>query len=113
MHQLAKINSMQYNFPATGINGRITSAVDAQSQTLSYSYDNLNRLVGVSGHGVGIRTGAWSEIYSYDGFCNLLAKTQTGTAPTLSINVDQYNHVTTRSYDLNGNDGGCTSCTEG
>jgi len=107
MLQATKVNGAQYNYPATGNNGRISSEVDSRGQTLYFSYDSLNRLAAASGNGVGVPTGgAWSESYSYDGFGNLLAKTPAGTAPTLSVNVNLNNQITTQGYDANGNTGG-------
>jgi len=105
MLQATNVNSAQYNYPATGNNGQMSSRVDRAGQTVSFAYDSLKRLIAVSGNGVGVPTGgAWSETYSYDGFGNLLAKTPTsGTAPTLSVNVNLKNQITTQGYDANGN----------
>jgi RHS repeat-associated protein len=46
----------------------------------------------------------WSETYGYDSFGNLLSKTPTGTAPTLSQAVSATtNQIVGQTYDANGN----------
>ena len=51
---------------------------------------------------------AWGELYTYDGFGNLTAKTPTkGSAPALQVTFDpQTNRLYGPSYDANGNAGG-------
>jgi YD repeat-containing protein len=68
---------MSYNYPSTGNNGQIQSAVDGRSgETVSYTYDALKRLTAASS------TGGWNQSYAYDGFGNLTKKTTNG--------VDEY-----------------------
>jgi YD repeat-containing protein len=90
---------MTYNYPATQNNGRIASSVDGVAgQTVSYTYDALNRLVGASA------SPAWAEEYTYDGFGNLTSKTPTvGTAPAMNASYDVNNHQVGLTYDANGN----------
>jgi RHS repeat-associated protein len=64
------------------------------NQTVSYSYDSLNRLASATATG----GSAWSQAYSFDGFGNL-----TGNGNwTQSVNAAN-NQITTVSYDANGN----------
>jgi RHS repeat-associated protein len=67
-------------------------------ETVSYSYDSLNRLSAASGAG-------WGSTYTYDGFGNLTDKTVTaGSAPPWHVLVSATtNRITTASYDENGN----------
>jgi hypothetical protein len=47
-------------------------------ETVTYTYDSLNRLLTANGSG-------WGQQYGYDGFGNLLSKTVTaGSGPSLS-----------------------------
>jgi RHS repeat-associated protein len=97
--------NMQYNYSATQNNGRILSSVDAVAgQTVSYTYDALNRLISAATKPTD--TGAWGQTYSYDGFGNLLAQVPTqGSAPQAYPAVDSTtNHV--GSVDANGNPAG-------
>ena len=98
-------NFATYNYPTSGNNGRINSMVDANSQTVSYTYDTLNRLVTASGSGFANGNGtvpAWSETYTYDGFGNLIDKSGS-SSPPLSTTATN-NQLANRSYDKNGND---------
>jgi RHS repeat-associated protein len=71
-------------------------------ETITYQYDTLNRLASAAGSGGGFS--AWSDAYSYDGFGNLLSKSQTGGAPQLSQGVNPVNNqLVEQTYDLNGN----------
>ena len=89
---------MQYNYSATQNNGRITGSVDGVTgESVSYTYDALNRLSGA------VAAGMWSASYSYDGFGNLTGKSGTGGAPSLTAAFDAANHQAGVSYDVNGN----------
>src|ERR1035438_8393746 len=73
MLQLTRVTApgmdMQYMYTAGANNGRITQSIDGAvsgGETLTYTYDTLNRLSGVSG--------TWGQTYSYDGFGNLTGK---------------------------------------
>ena len=90
---------MQYLYAAGSNNGRITQAIDGiAGETVSYTYDALNRLSGAT-------AGTWGQGFSYDGFGNLTGKTATlGSVPTLSVSFDAAtNRMTGQSYDANGN----------
>jgi len=90
---------ISYNFPAGTNNGKIGSQTDNISgETVTYQYDSLNRLLSANSNQ------SWTETYGFDGFGNLLSKTPTGGAPTLSIAVDPAtNHIVGQTYDGNGN----------
>ncbi len=90
---------ISYNFPAGTNNGKISTQTDNLSgETVTYQYDSLNRLLSASS------SQSWSETYGFDGFGNLLSKTPTGGAPTLSQAVDAAtNHIVGQTYDGNGN----------
>jgi RHS repeat-associated protein len=89
-----------YNYPAgPNNNGKISSTYEALSgETISYTYDSLNRMATAAGSG-------WAETYGYDGFGNLTAKTPTaGTPPSLSQAANPANNrILGYSYDANGN----------
>ncbi len=92
-----------YNFSATANDGRITSQSAYLSgtlqETVSYSYDSLNRMTNANGSG-------WSATYAYDGFTNLTGVVPTGTnAPSpMSVAVNAAtNRVNGWNYDANGN----------
>jgi len=56
---------MEYVYSTSQNNGRITSSIDHISgETVTYTYDKLNRLQVASGNG-------WSGTYTYDGFGNM------------------------------------------
>jgi len=90
---------ISYNFPAGTNNGKISTQTDNLSgETVTYQYDSLNRLLSATSNQ------SWSETYGFDGFGNLLSKTGTGGAPTLSQSVTaSTNHIVGQSYDSNGN----------
>ncbi len=103
MNQMTRLTipgslDISYNFSATANDGKITGQTDNISgETVTYQYDSLKRLIAASGSG-------WSESYGYDAFGNLVSKTPTGGAPTLSIAVNPgTNQVVGQSYDANGN----------
>jgi len=105
----AQTLNVQYNYPATQNNGKITSQYDALSgETVTYAYDSLNRLASASGYG-------WGQNYGYDGFGNLTNQTVTsGTAPALSTTYDPAtNRQTGECADANGNINSATNCTNG
>jgi RHS repeat-associated protein len=87
--------NVAYNYTAGYSPGKITSMTDSvASQTVSYSYDSLNRLASAAATG----GSAWSQTYSFDGFGNL-----TGNGNwTQSVNAAN-NQISTVSYDANGN----------
>ncbi len=88
-----------YNYPSGTNNGKISSTYEALSgETISYTYDSLNRMATAAGSG-------WAETYGYDGFGNLATKTPTlGTPPSLSQVANQTNNqIVGYSYDANGN----------
>ena len=96
---------MQYTYSGTQNNGRITQSTDgtiAGGETVVYTYDTLNRLTKAE-----TTSAAWGDAYTYDGFGNLTAKTQTkGTAPSMSASYDAAtNHQVGQTYDANGNPG--------
>lgn len=74
-------------------------------ETVTYTYDTLNRLASAS-DSIN-QTVQWAERYTFDPFGNLTTKHVTGgSAPGLSVSVDNHNHITSvpsLNYDLNGN----------
>ena len=93
---------ISYNFPAGTNNGKIASQTDNLSgETVTYQYDSLNRLITASG------SQSWGETYGFDAFGNLLSKTGSGGAPSLSQSVNTAtNQIVGQSYDANGNQSG-------
>ena len=93
---------ISYNFPAETNNGKISTQTDNLSaETVTYQYDSLNRLLTATS------SQSWSETYGFDGFGNLLSKTGTGGAPTLSQSVNPSNNqIVGQNYDSNGNQSG-------
>jgi RHS repeat-associated protein len=91
--------NISYNFTAGQNNRKITSQTDNLSgETVTYQYDSLNRLITASS------SQSWGETYGFDAFGNLLSKTGTGGAPTLSQSVNTAtNQIVGQSYDANGN----------
>ena len=84
--QTRTLMDMEYRFSTSQNNGRIESSKDwVSGEDISYSYDELNRLVA-----------AGTEAYVYDGFGNMTSKA--GVA--ISINPAT-NHAAT-GYDANG-----------
>ncbi len=88
---------MQYLYTAGSNNGRIAQSIDGVTgETLTYGYDRLNRLSGVSG--------TWPQTYSYDGFGNLTGKSAVGAYPAMNASFDPLtNRQNGLSYDANGN----------
>jgi RHS repeat-associated protein len=96
--------NLTYNYPTGTNNGKISSMYDAISgETVTYTYDSLNRLLTASGSTSGTTT--WGQQYGFDGFGNLLSKTVTaGSGPSLSQAVSAANNqIVGQSYDANGN----------
>jgi RHS Repeat len=91
--------NISYNFTAGQNNGKIASQTDNLSgETVTYQYDSLNRLITASS------SQSWGETYGFDSFGNLLSKTGTGGAPTLSQSVNTANNqIVGQTYDANGN----------
>ena len=91
------ITNLSYVFPTGTNNGRISSMVNAQSgETVTYTYDELNRLTNAVGSG-------WSEAYGFDGFGNL---TQKGAQSIGVLAASNRLTGTGISYDSNGNQTG-------
>jgi RHS repeat-associated protein len=89
--------NITYTYPAGANNGKISQQA-VSGETVTYQYDSLNRLLSATSNQ------SWSESYGYDGFGNLLSKTPTGGAPTLSQAVNAAtNQLVNVSYDANGN----------
>ncbi len=93
--------NLTYNYPTGTNNGKVSSMYNAVSgETVTYSYDSLNRLLTANGSG-------WGDQYGFDGFGNLLSKTVTaGSAPSMSISVNTANNQIQGiglGYDANGN----------
>jgi RHS repeat-associated protein len=90
---------IQYAYPATQNNGKISSQYDNVSgEQITYMYDSLNRLASATGSG-------WGQSYNYDGFGNLTDQNVTsGTAPALHVTYDPAtNRQTAECADANGN----------
>jgi RHS repeat-associated protein len=96
------IENLNYNYSTGTNNGKIGSMYNAVSgETVTYTYDSLNRLLTANGSG-------WGQQYGFDSFGNLLSKTVTaGSGPSLLISVNPANNqiqgVYGLSYDANGN----------
>jgi RHS repeat-associated protein len=93
--------SLTYNYPTGTNNGKASSMYNAVSgETVTYTYDSLNRMATAAGSG-------WGESYTLDPFGNLTTKTVTsGSGPSLSVSVNSANQITSVSgqyYDNNGN----------
>jgi RHS repeat-associated protein len=90
---------ISYNFTAGQNDGKITSQTDNLSgETVTYQYDSLNRLLSATS------SQSWGETYGFDSFGNLLSKTGTGGAPTLSQSVNTAtNQIVGQRYDANRN----------
>ena len=107
LNQLTSITAgssenLTYNYPSGTDNGKVSSMYSAISgETITYTYDSLNRLLTANGSG-------WGQQYGFDGFGNLLSKTVTaGSGPSLSVTVNPANNhiqgVSGLTYDANGN----------
>ncbi len=106
LNQLTNVTAgsenLTYNYPTGTNNGKVSSMYNAVSgETVTYTYDSLNRLLTANGSG-------WGDQYGFDPFGNLLSKTVTaGSAPSMSISVNTANNqiqgVYGVNYDANGN----------
>ena len=102
--------NLTYNYPSGTNNGKVSSMDNAVSgETVTYTYDTLNRMITANGSG-------WGEAYTFDPFGNLTSKHVTaGSGPSLSVVVNQSNNQVTsvygQGYDANGNtkDGNMTA----
>ncbi len=109
LKQLTSLSSssglyVNYNYPSIGNNGKISSEHDGGSgvETITYTYDNLNRLIAASDQPTWYFP--WGQSFSYDGFGNLTnASVTQGSAPSLSATYDSHNHA--GGEDANGNPG--------
>jgi RHS repeat-associated protein len=93
--------NLTYNYPTGTNNGKASSMYNALSgETVTYTYDSLNRMATAAGSG-------WGEAYTFDGFGNLTTKQVTaGSGPSLSVSVNPANNQIQGygfSYDANGN----------
>ena len=94
-----------YNYPSSANNGKIASQADGVSgETVTYTYDNLNRLQKAENQCT--FSTPWGQSFTYDGFGNLTnTSIATGcsgySAPTFSQTYDANNHAGT--VDSNGN----------
>ena len=99
---LTTVENLTYNYPTASNNGKLSSVSDAVSgETVTYTYDSLNRLLTANGSG-------WGEQYAFDGFGNLTTKQVTsGSGPTMTLSVNWANNqiqgVSGITYDANGN----------
>ncbi|MBV9266851.1 MAG: glucosaminidase domain-containing protein [Acidobacteriaceae bacterium] len=95
----------KYNYSATQNNGRILSQTDVISgETITYSYDSLNRLI--QANGTGDPTGNWSQQFSYDGFGNLIQKIGAAAPSNTALSTDPTTNrlnANGAQYDNNGN----------
>src|SRR4029077_2068877 len=103
---------IEYKYPATLNNGKISSEKDWQSgEEVTYTYDSLNRLQSAAT----LDPSGWGQSYTYDGFGNLTQQNVTqGSAPPLNVTYDATtNRRTTDCADANGNIGSASSsCSE-
>jgi len=97
--------NVQYNYPATGNNGKIGSQTDILSgEQISYVYDSLNRLASATS------SQSWSQTFTFDGFGNL-TNVAGVNAPGLGVTYNgATNQQTTDCADANGNILGLASC---
>ncbi len=91
--------NLTYNYPTGTNNRKVGSMYNAVSgETVTYTYDSLNRMATANGSG-------WGEAYTFDPFGNLTTKHVTsGSGPSLSQAVNQANNqIVGQTYDANGN----------
>ena len=80
--------NMSYVYSAAQNNGKILQSTDSVTgETVNYTYDALNRLIGAQA-----TAGGWGETYTYDGFGNMGSGFSAAT-----------NRTSTQSADANGN----------
>ena len=107
------IQDLSYTYDA---NGNITEIVDASAtdsaKTVTYSYDDLNRLTNASSTGA-VSGGNYNYTYSYDALGNVLSRTENSTTTNYAyatstaayLNPDARASVGNKNYtyDNNGN----------
>jgi RHS repeat-associated protein len=103
LNQLTSLNNgsanLTYTYPTGTNNGKLSSMYNAVSgETVTYTYDSLNRIATANGSG-------WGEQYTFDGFGNLTEKHVTaGSGPSMSVGVNEStNQLVGTTYDANGN----------
>ena len=80
--------NMSYVYSVAQNNGKILQSTDnVTGETVNYTYDALNRLIGAQA-----TAGGWGETYTYDGFGNMGSGFSAAT-----------NRTSTQSADANGN----------
>ena len=78
----------------------MTSTIVCGTEVVNYKYDSLNRLIKAYTND----TSQWGLAFDYDGFGNRLSQTVTqGSAPPMTIGVDQTTNRAGSSFDANGN----------
>ncbi len=95
--------SINYTFPSTYNNGKISSQTDTVSgETVTYTYDALNRLATAENQST--FSPSWGQQFTYDGFGNLTnTSVIQGSAPSMTASYDYNNHA--GGEDANGNPG--------
>ena len=101
--------NLTYNYPTGTNNGKLGSVYNAVSgETVTYTYDSLNRLATAAGSVQ--QTVQWDQSYVFDAFGNLLQKNIVGGSagqPSTQVTVNTANNRITSvaglSYDANGN----------
>ncbi len=95
--------SINYTFPSTYNNGKISSQTDTVSgETVTYTYDALNRLATAENQST--FSPSWGQGFTYDGFGNLTnTSVIQGSAPSMTASYDYNNHA--GGEDANGNPG--------
>lgn len=90
--------SYQFYDSMGGNNGDVISITDNihAEKSSTYSYDALSRLVSAA-------STAWSQLFSYDQYGNMLAKQGLGGAPSASFSYNQKNQIVGLTFDNNGN----------
>jgi RHS repeat-associated protein len=115
LNQLTTLNNgtenLTYTYPTGTNNGKISSMYNAVSgETVTYTYDSLNRIATASGSIQQVVQ--WDQSYVFDPFGNLLQKNIAGGSsgqPSTQVTVNNQNQITSvygLSYDANGNAGG-------
>jgi RHS repeat-associated protein len=97
-------NQYIYSPPGTPTpnNGQVMQEVKG-SETVTYQYDALKRLISSSATPVtGSTPAAWTQTFQYDGFGNLTGKVLSGTATAIPVD-NTTNRLTNATYDNNGN----------
>jgi hypothetical protein len=80
--------NLTYNHPTGTNNGKVSSMYNAVSgETVTYTYDSLNRMVAAGGSG-------WGEAYTFDPFGNLGGYDANGNAFLANVAYDVENRFT-------------------